>query len=179
MPSIANPLEDAQAYDVVRIDNQDVPGIVAPAGITGFKRSIEWDVKKGKGTKGGSMTLSQLPPANGSIKFLLWKAEHFASWDTTFRALFRYDPTKKTKGAIDIYHPALAKLDIYTVVTENIGAETPEGLGLWSITVEISEYLPPPDASVTASPVKVKDSIADAKQAEIAKLLAEAQKPRP
>lgn len=182
-----NPIDSAQDYDVCKIDGIENPGIIAPDGVTGFKRPTEWDVKKGKGTKGGTATLSQLPPAKGSIKFLLWTPFHFEAWDAIYRALFKYDPTKKTKNAVDIYHPALAKLDIHSVVTESIGPETPEGKGLWSITVDLLEYLPAPKKDITSSPSgstsngganksgKSDDPIADAQQAEIKKLLAEAQ----
>ncbi len=190
MPSLAlvNGLDNAQDYDVVKVDGIENPGIIAPGGITGFDRLTEWDVKKGKGTKGGTATISQLPPAKGSIKFLLWDPFHFEAWDTIYRARFKYDPTKKAKNAVDIYHPALAKIDITSVVTEKIGPETPEGKGLWSITVDLLEYIPPPKVNISSTPNgstsnggkagasgKSDDPIADAQQAEIAKLLAEAR----
>ncbi len=187
MPRLVNPLDDAQDYDVVKIDGVENPGIIAPGGITGFKRVTEWDVKKGKGTKGGTATLSQLPPAKGSIKFLLWDPFHFEAWNAIYRARFKYDPTKKTKNAVDIYHPALDTLDIKSVVTESIGPEEYEGKGLWSITVELLEYIPAPKANISNTPSgstsngaknasgSSGDPIADAQQAEIKKLLAEAQ----
>ncbi len=185
-----NPLDNPQEYDVCRVDGEENPGIIAPGGIGGFKRETEWEVKKGKGTKGGSATLVQMPPAKGSIKFLLWLPAHFEAWDATFRKVFKYDPTKKTKTAVDIFHPTLAKQDIHSVVTENIGPETPEGEGLWSITVELLEYLPPPKKTVTSSPNgsssgkggagttgNSDDPIASAQQKEIARLLEEAKQP--
>lgn len=147
-----DPISDPQAYDVVKIDGVENPGIIAPGGISGFKRPTEWDVKKGKGTKGGTATLSQLPPAKGSIKFLLWSKFHFDAWDQIYRARFKYDPTKKTVNAVDIYHPALATVDIHSVVTESISPPEAEGKGLWSITVELLEYLPPPKKTATGTP---------------------------
>ncbi len=185
-----NPIDNPQDYDYCEVDGVENEGIIAPGGVSGFKRETEWEVKKGKGTKGGSATLVQMPPAKGSIKFLLWRKDHFEHWDSTFRKAFKYDPTKKTKNAVDIFHPILAKQDIHSVVTESIGPETPEGQGLWSITVELLEYLPPPKKTVTSSPTgstskgatnsttgTADDPIADAQQKEIAKLLAEAQAP--
>ena len=94
-----------------------------------------------------------------------------------------------TKQAIDLYHPALAKIGIHSVVCESIGPETPEGKGLWSITIELLEYLPAPKVNITSTPTgstakgsgkagttgKGDDPIADAHQAEIKKLIAEAQ----
>jgi len=195
MPSVVtdtnlNPLDNPQDYDVCKVDGIENPGIIAPGGVTGFKRETEWEVKKGKGTKGGTATLTQLPPAKGSIKFLLWTPFHFEAWDQIYRKVFKYDPTKKAKNAVDIFHPTLAKQDVHSVVTESIGPETPEGEGLWSITVELLEYLPPPKKTVTAnltgstggkggagSTGKSDDPIVDAQQAEIKRLMAEAQKP--
>lgn len=183
-----NPISNPQDYDYCEIDGEENPGIIAKGGVTGFKRETEWEVKKGKGTKGGTQTLSQLPPAKGSIKFLLWEDEHFEAWDSSFRKRFKYDPTKKTKNAVDIFHPILAKQEVHSVVTESIGPETDEGGGLWSITVELMEYLPEAKKTVTTTPNgstssgkskagstgKSDDPIADAQQAEIKRLLAEA-----
>lgn len=190
MPEFIDPITNPQAYDVAKIDGTDNPGIIARGGVTGFKRESEWEVKKGKGAKGGTATLTQLPPAKGSIKFLLWRREHFQVWDESYRARFKYDPTKKNVQAISIYHPALAKLDIHSVVCESIGPETNEGQGIWSITVELLEYLPAAKGTATSTPTgsnsntnkagasgKSDDPIADAQQAEIAKLLAEAKAP--
>ncbi len=187
MPSLINPFDNPSDYDVVKIGGIECPGICQ---LSGFKRLTEWDVKKGKGTKGGTATLTQLPPAKGSIKFMLWTPFHFEAWDAIFRAQFKYDPTKKTVNAVDIYHPTLAAIDLHSVVTESISAVEHEGKGLYSITVELLEYLPPPKKSATGTPSgsksndggagksgKSDDPIADAQQAEIAKLLKEANSP--
>jgi len=184
VPSLVNPFTTPQDYDVVRIGGIECPGICE---VSGFERPTEWDVKKGKGTKGGTATLSQLPPAKGSIKFLLWTSFHFEAWNAIYRAQFKYDPTKKSLNAVDIYHPSLAEIDIHSVVTESIGAVEHDGKGLYSITVKLLEYLPPPKKSATGTPSgsksdpkksgasgKSDDPIADAQQREIAKLTKEA-----
>ncbi len=85
VPPVASPIV-SQDSDYVTIDGIVNPGIIAPGGISGFKRETEWDVKKGKGTKGGTTTLSQLPPAKGSIKFFLW----------TLRPIRSVRPTSQT-----------------------------------------------------------------------------------
>jgi hypothetical protein len=174
----ANPIDSPQSFDVVKIDGVENPGIIAPGGITGFERKSEFDIKKGKGTKGGTVTLTNLP----------WNAFHFEAWDAIYRARFKFDPTKTKKQAVDIFHPSLKKLDISSVVTKSIGPEMPEGKGLWSITVDLIEFIPPPPKNITNTPTgstskggqagasgKSDDPIADAQQAEIAKLLREAR----
>ncbi len=184
-----DPFTDPQAWDVVQVGGEVCPGICV---LKGFKRPTEWDVKKGKGTKGGTATLSQLPPAKGSITFYLWNKDHFDAWASTFRSRFKYDPTKKSVNAVDIYHPSLKDIDLVSVVTESIGATEHEGQGKYSITVELLEYLPAAKKTATGTPSGSKsdsnkagasggsdDPIADAQQKEIAKLLGEAQDPTP
>ena len=185
-----NPIDDPEAYDLFVVEGVLAPGIVAKGGIVGFKREHTFEFKKGKGKKGAPPTLTQLPEAKGSVKFLLWTAEHFQEWDESFRAKWQYDPTKKKKQAIGVFHPTLAKNGVTAVVCTSIGEETSEGNGLWSITLELSEYFPedPKNATGTPSGAKVNtpgggptgtsnDPIADAQQAEIKKLLEEANKP--
>jgi len=138
-----NPLDHAQEWDVIRIGQAVSPGVCE---VGEFKRAAEWDVKKGKGSLGATITFVGRPPAKGSIKFLLWDPQHFDDWDR-FRPLLKYDPTKKAVQAVDIYHPSLADLNLNSVVTESIGGIVHEGKQLYSITVEFLEYFPPPKAS--------------------------------
>lgn len=181
-----DPFTSPDSWDVVTIGGEDCPGICV---VSGFKRVTEWDVKKGKGTKGGTATLIQLPPAEGSIVFYLWTEAHFDAWATTFRARFKYDPTKKSKAAqaVDIYYPSLREIDVTSVVTKSIGACEHVGQGKYSINVEFLEYLPPPKKTITGTPNgstadKNKagasggtgTSVTDGRQAEIARLTKEA-----
>lgn len=183
-----NPFDFAQAWDVISIGRTACPGICK---ISGFKRAHEWDVKKGKGSFGASITFIQRPPAKGSVTFSLWTALHFSQWDV-FRPLLKYDPTHKAVQAVDIYHPSLADIDITSVVTESIGAIEHQGDQLYTITVDFLEYFPPPKKSAIGSPTgsaaaagkpgqsgigSTGDAAADAQQKEIAKLLAQAQGP--
>lgn len=184
--AVINPIDNPQIYDVIRLGTMTSPGLCV---VSGFKRSHKWDTKIGKGTKGGTSTLVGIPPVSGSIKFYLWEVRHWEEWEK-FRPLFKHDPTKKTVQAVDIYYPTLAKIDIKSVVCEDIGAEEPEGFGKWSITVQLLEYSPPPKKNVTGTPTgsgagkggakppgTPLDPIADAQQKEIARLLVEANKP--
>ncbi len=186
MPSsLLNPIDNPQAWDVIQIGSQTSPGICK---IGAFKAKHEWDVKKGKGTLGATITFVGRPPASGSITFKLWTKAHFVQWDT-FSDLFKYDPTKKAVQAIDICHPSLAAIQLNSVVCEGIGAINHEGNGLYTITVDLLEYFPPPKASATGTPsgssasggtgglATSVDPVADAQQKEIAALLAKAGQP--
>lgn len=187
MSGAVNPLEQPQAWDVIQIGQLTSPGHCV---LGDFRSKHEWDVKKGKGVYGSTITYVGRPPATGTITFYLWTADHFTQWDT-FRQAFKYDPTKKAVQAIDIYHPALADIDLTSVVCEGIGAAKHEGKQLYSIEVELLEYFPPPKGSAIGTPTGSQsvatspsttpgtpaDPIADAQQKEIAALLSQASQP--
>ena len=177
-----NPIDNPQLWDVVIISGVQAPGIVEPFE---FKRQHDWDVKRGKGTVGGTVTFVQKPPAEGSIKFLLWTPEQFAAWDN-FLPLLKYDPTKKTVTAVDIYHPSLDAIDVSSVVTTKIGNIIHEGKQLYSVTVDFLEYFPPPNAPAVGTPTSAtgtnpnpptgnNPNANDEYQAQIAALLKQAQ----
>lgn len=181
-----SPISNPQAWDVVQIGQQTSPGICK---IGDFKAKKEWDVKKGKGVLGATITFVGRPPAQGSITFKLWSDAHFAAWET-FQSAFQYDPTRKAVQAIDIYHPALAAIDINSVVCEGIGAPNHVGEGMYEVVVDLLEYFPPPKSSAIGTPsgsvanktvngdsTATNDPVADAQQKEIAALLQKASQP--
>lgn len=143
-----NPIEHPDAWNTVRIQGMDTPG---KCEVKGFKRATDWDVKVGKGTSGATETVKGLPPAKGTIDFWAWEIAHFATWDTLITKL-NYDPTKQTKQANSIYHPALADINVSSVNVEAIGQWEHEGGNLWRRTLEFLEFAPPPTASAVATP---------------------------
>lgn len=196
MSSLAalDPLANPGAWDYVTIGDKASPGLCE---VGEFKRSHEWDIKKGKGTVGGDITFVGRPPAKGSIKFFLWDNgtlgsghNHFAEWDAFF-PLLKYDPTKKSVQAVAIWHPSLDAIDVGQVVTETVGNPVNEGglgMGLYSITVEFLEWFPPPPVSAVSTPTRADtsgpdapgdppDPVADQQQQEIANLLQQASQP--
>jgi hypothetical protein len=185
MSGEVNPLENPQSWDEIVIGQTVSPGLVK---VTGFKRSNEWDMKKGKGTVGATPTYVGKPPAKGTFVFYLWTKQHFLDWDI-FRPLLKYDPTKKNIQAIDIWYPSLADIDCNSIIIDDIGAIEHEGSQLYSITVAATEYFPSPKKSAVGTPsgsVSTQkgttpgappDPIADAQQKEIAALLKKASEP--
>lgn len=173
-----NPLDHPEEWDCVTIGGDVSPGICK---LSGFKREFGWEIKKGKGARGSTVTLNEYPPVEGTITFSLWEPEHFDQW-ADFRENFKYDPTKKPISAIEIFHPSLADIGIASVVCKSISAIEPQGQGMFTITVALIEYNPPPKKSAVATPDGAKvqkdggspgtqpDPIADAQQKEIQKL---------
>lgn len=186
-----DPINNPQAWSVVTVGGQVSPGI---AFVTDFKSKHEWDVKKGKGVFGATITYVGRPPATGSIKFMLWLPVHFQQWET-FRDAFKYDATKKQPQAVDIYHPALADVGLLSFVCEGIGMIVEEGepgSGLYSCSVDLLEFFPPPPAAAIGTPTTSQstigpppnnkpgtpaDPIGDAQQKQIQSLLGTATQP--
>lgn len=180
-----NPLDNPDVWDTIAVGSMVNPGICK---IGDIKRKNTWDVKKGKGTLGATITFVGRDPIEFTITFYLWLPEHFTEWGE-FRKQFEFDPTKKGVSAVGVFHPALADIGIDSVVTESIGALKNEGKNMWTIEVGLLEYFPPPKKAATGTPNGSKssganngakppgtpsDPIADAQQAEIARLLKQA-----
>lgn len=151
----ANPIAQPAQWDAVQIGTLTSPGYCE---LAGFARNYEWDVKAGKGTNGATITYTQNPPAEGSITFFLWDDgtlgtghNHFSEW-SLFVPHLKYDPTKKTVQAIQIYHPVLAANDITAVVCKSIGPMVVDkGSLMASVQVEFIEYWPPPKTSAVGT----------------------------
>lgn len=190
LSSTLDPLSSPEEWQYVTVAGVRSPGM---AKVAEAKRSSTWDVKRGKGAKGATITYTGDEPAQFRVTLRFWLSSHFAAWDA-FRKLLKYDPTKKTISAVDISYPSLDQLDITSVVCKTIGAVEPidEG-GYYQVEFELIEYRPPPKKSAVGTPDTSKagqgngngqlqvglppDPIAQAKQAEIEKLLKQAQAP--
>lgn len=181
-----NPIGAPDVWDDMVVGTMVCPGICK---IGDLKRKNTWDVKKGKGTLGATITFVGREPVSFPVVFYLWTEAHFTAWDA-FIKQFEFDPTKKKVTAIGVFHPALASININSVVIESIGAVKNEGKGLYSITVEFLEYFPPPKKAASGTPSGTKNSgssgankppgttaapIVDAQQAEIERLLEKAK----
>ena len=143
-----DPFANPQAWDVVVIGGVASPGLCK---VGKFSRGFEWDVKKGKGSFGATVTFIQRPPAKGGLTFYFWLSSHITAWNS-FEPLLKYDPTKKAPSAVDIYHPSLADIDLNAVVVEELGNLVHEGNQMYSLEVKLLEYFPPPKISAVSTP---------------------------
>jgi hypothetical protein len=182
-----DPITNPKAWSVLYIGNTASPGIIDKDGIQGFARKIGWDVKKGKGAKGATMTLESAPPSTGSFRFVASTPADFVAWDS-FLPLLKYTNVIADKQAVAIYHPCLVDVGVSAVVVEEITPWRHVGLGKYVRTISFIEWTPPPKKSIVATPVRAKetgskpagdppDPVADAQQATIAALLKLAQRP--
>ena len=104
LQGFVSPFLNPQSWDKFRVGGASgvlSPGVIPPGKIQGFKRTNEWDVKKGKGAQGGNITFVQQPPSTGSITiwvgYLTRGSTPQAQFDALdkFIPLLEYDPTKK------------------------------------------------------------------------------------
>lgn len=183
-----DPFSNPGAWDAIVIAGQQAPGILLMPGGIEFKRAFAWDQKKGKGTLGATATFVGQPLAKGTIKLVFWTQAHFVAW-SQFVPLLKYDPTKVAPQAVDIYHPALADVDITSVIIEEIGIPQPNLDKRYIVELHFLEYLPPPAISAvdtpttsavfsnTGAPVSVPANAQDTQQGQIQQLLDQASKP--
>lgn len=182
---LLDPIAFPNDWDVFTIGGFKSPGVAV---VHEFKRKHEFDVKKSKGVYGATITFVGRPPAQGRITLKFWQAAHFISW-AGFRPLLKYNPTKTTVQAVDIFHPSLGDIDLTSVVCESIGNIIHEGNKLYTVEIELLEYFPPPPIAAVSTPTTSKpdadpnkpgtppDPVGDANDKMIQTLLTQAQQP--
>lgn len=172
MPREPDPINDPDLYDSIELGGIRSPGTVT---LSGHDREIDWDVKVGPGTTGGTTTLKAEKLITFTATFKLTDADDIAAWPA-FRDLINSTVQGSKAKALDVYHPDLAVNGIKSVVKAAIGGVVHDGKGGQTISVKLIEYRPPKPAKVTplAAPNKGADPNAAAK-AELAALTAQYQ----
>ncbi len=180
----SNPIEHAAKWQYITISGAlRSPGVIPPGGINGFERETGWDIQKGKGSQGATLTIKTYPPAEGTIEFTLWKPEHWGQWAAFVLAL-GYDEARKGAAtraqARDIYHPSFVPIKLTQVVPHKISPIRHVGKGKYTVSVKFIEWQDPPPVNVSATvnsskandasktPGAPPDPIGDANQASAA-----------
>jgi hypothetical protein len=143
------------------------PGTIARNGVKGFKRETGWDIKKGKGTKGATLTLKDQPPCHGSITLQLigpggfyqtsGPSTDFAAWDKFVSLVLSINPViQQGLGGLSIYYPGFASIGLTAVVVAHYTAPEHVGKGLYHCTIDLIEFQPPPAVNITQTPASLK-----------------------
>lgn len=149
MSLIIDPFSSPESWDAIVVGGQASPGLCH---IEEVHRPYGWDVKKGKGADGATLTHTGRQLAKWKTRHQLWTPVHFIDWSTWSQAL-KYEPTKgQPVLALDVFHPALVAVDVSVAIVVNLGAPLHKGKGLYEAVVEWLEYRPPPPAKATATP---------------------------
>jgi hypothetical protein len=150
-----SPISNANDWMYALIAGIPTPGTIpARGGFKGFKRETGWDVKKGKGTQGAYLTLTTLPPAEGTITFQLLTDADFAQWDALVTGALSISPAKQKANGLTIYHPRFASIGLVAVVVKDYEPPDHVGKGLYLASVELIEWSKPPAVSIVSSVVK-------------------------
>lgn len=153
-----NPVDHEELFDAIVLAGVRSPGKVT---LSGHDREVGWDVKRGDGQKGASMTLKEAPPGKFTATFELTidkgqGLDEFDAWDS-FQAVIDSSVSGTTPKALDIYHPDLARNGFRSVVKGKIGGLQHDGKGSAKVAVEFLEYLPPSPKTGSPSGSKSKN----------------------
>jgi len=142
-----SPIANPQAYDAFIFAGE----AYLYCDYSGFDRLHKWDEKDGKGAKGATNTYVSDPLAKGTVTFHAWEEDHFTQF-RTIREILRFDPTKKTGVAVEVWHPALVENDITALVVTKQGPWHHDGNGMYTRTLEFTEFRPPKKVSAVSTP---------------------------
>ena len=149
-----DPIANANDWMFFSLAGVPSPGSIALGGMKGFKRGTGWDIKKGKGTQGATLTLVTMPPIKGSITLNLIKPADFALMMSFATEVLGIDPKQQQAEGLNIYHPAFEYIvpPLTKVVVEDW--TIPEEVGgkrKYQVVVQLLEWQKPPPASVVST----------------------------
>ncbi len=147
-----DPIKNSNLWHAFTLKGISSPGTIAKGGHKGFKRETGWDVKKGKGTKGATLTLTSQPPAKGSFTLQLFTTQDFADWDAFVLNVLSIDPEIQKATGLAIYYPGLSSIGVTEVVVAHYTAPEHMGKGMYHVTIDLVEWSQPPPANVTSTP---------------------------
>lgn len=156
--TMINPLDHEEAYNHIILAGVRSPGIVRK--ITGHDRKVGWDIKKGPGQSGASMTRTSEEPVPFTVEIYLADREDFDAWPA-FLALINSTVSGPTPKALDCYHPDLVEQGISSVVKDTSFGTEHDGLGGQIKRVRLIEYRPPKAKGGSPSGSKAKPKKAD------------------
>lgn len=146
-----NPIDNANLWMYFTLRGVTSPGTIPRNGIRGFKRETGWDKKRGKGTQGATLTLTTVPPIEGTIILQLFQPIDFENWDTFVKNVLSISPARQQAQGLAIYHPQFASIGLVSVVIANYTGPEHQGKGLYHVSIEMIEWQPPPAKSIVAT----------------------------
>jgi hypothetical protein len=146
-----SPIDFSNAWMRFQLNGVFSPGTIPHGGIKGFKRETGWDKKKGKGTKGATLTLTTAPPCEGTITVQLFTTQDFADWDNFVQTVLSIAPEKQKSEGLGIWHPAFQPIGLTNVVVQYFTPTEHVGKGLYTAEIALIEWEPPPALSVVST----------------------------
>ncbi len=144
MTTVINPLDHPDVYDSIILAGVRSPGKVT---LSGHDRKVGWDIKKGPGQSGATMTRTSEDPIEFTATFYLVRDESQSVDDLerwpAFLGLIDSTVSGATPKALDIYHPDLVAQRISSVVKGTVMGTVHDGKGGQTVAVRFIEYRPP------------------------------------
>lgn len=142
------------------------PGTIPRGGVKGFGRATGWDIKRGKGTRGATLTLKDQPPCEGSITLQLIgpgglyfdgsPSHDFADWDAFVAGVLSTPVTQQAAQGLGIYYPGFSAIDLSAVVIKHYSTLDHVGRGLYHVTIQMIEWSPPLPKSIVSTVASTK-----------------------
>ena len=147
-----SPISNANEWIVFTLGGETSPGTIALGGVKGFKRATSWDIKKGKGTQGATLTIKDIPPVEGSFTLNLVTDLDFARWDVFVTEVLSINPKQQETTGLTVFYPGFSSIGLTQVVVKHY--TVPEEVGgkrKYQVTIELIEWQPPPSTSVVST----------------------------
>lgn len=152
---------DVNLWTYFTLSGVPSPGSIPKGGVRGFKRQTGWDIKRGKGTKGATLTLKDRPPCEGTITLQLVgpgglnadgsPSSDFQLWDLFVAAVLSFPAEKQAAKGLSIFYPQFASIDLTDVVVKHFTGPEHVGKGLYTVQIELIEWTPPPAVSIVST----------------------------
>jgi hypothetical protein len=125
------------------------PGtLIRPGGVQGFKRETGWDIKKGKGTEGATLTLKDMPPCEGTFTNQLITPTDLSDWDDFVYAVLSISTKDQQADGLSVFYPGLSSIGLTAVVVKDYTPVIYMGGGKYHVSVTLIEWNPPPNISI-------------------------------
>jgi hypothetical protein len=136
-----NPIDNPRAYDSFTLGGVLCPGQVV---FSGHDRKYDVDVKAAPKQRGGTYTLTAIPPVQFTATVTLMRdstvgIDDYANWPS-FQKLLESTISGAAKRGLDIVHPALNAIGIKSVILGTLGGQTETGYGQSQIVLSLIEY---------------------------------------
>lgn len=148
-----NAINFPELYSSIVVAGVRSPGVVVS--ITGNDRKIGWDIKKGSGQAGATMTRTSEDPVPFTVTIYLATDEDFALW-ADFKELIDSTVSGPSPKALDIFHPDLAEQGISSIVKDTSVGTVHDGKGGQTKALKLIEYRPPVKKGGSPSGAKTK-----------------------
>jgi hypothetical protein len=138
--------------DYIILDGVKSPG---RATISGAGKPREWDIRKGYGYSGATVTFTGEGLSKFEVLIELWLPKHFAEWNRFSKHVLSKSPRRGVSGkspSLKIEHPVLEMdpLKITDVVIEDVSQFEQDDEGMWSCKIKFIQYRAPLPALASA-----------------------------